>query len=202
MRHVVSSRLSVGRSDAVVLPHDVIDDDALTARLALQNQSLLVRVSFRMSFRPTPGELFERALFAVELVAQDAQVQPFARALRPERLAAGPYKITSSTKLGFRTSVPGLELNAERSTAAAHDTQPAYVVAAGVGESDPEWRYIRTDSMMLEGSHEMSLVAEIPRSGDTYAVISAEATVAFGRRRTDIAWELPRDIERVRLPTD
>jgi hypothetical protein len=197
----VRSKVSVGRSDVLVVnPSDAIEDPELATFLSAREQEvLLVRIGFRMSFRPAPEERFERALFSVEMYATDGLAPPFARILLPDRLATGPFTLNRSLRVGVRAGVPGLELTAEGVTSAASEKQLSYVVAAGVGESDPEWRYSQTPTTTLEGSHEMAMVAEVRRGASAQATISVHATVTSGRRRTDIEWKPSPEVARITL---
>jgi hypothetical protein len=201
----VQSRLTVGRSDALIVDADhVIADEALAEHLKRQaDECVLVRLSLRMSFRPAADERFDRALFTVTLKTDDpgTEDQPFARVLAPDRLTSGTYTLARGVVLGLHAGVPGAELSAESSSTKTTELQPPYVYAAGVGESDPEWRYERTETMQLLGSHEMALIAEVRRGVAAHADIAADASVAAGRHRTEVAWTPQEGIGRVSLPS-
>jgi hypothetical protein len=80
------------------------------------------------------------------------------------------------------------------------EVQRPYVYAAGQGESDPEWRYERTETMDLVGSHELALIVEAHRSVPAFAEISVSATVRAGLHSTDVDWQPQPGIARVELP--
>jgi hypothetical protein len=201
--HAVTSRVTVGRSDALhVTADEVITDRALSDHLRRHDSELaLVRLAFRLSFRPAPGELFETALFSVVMTADgpDDDVHPFVRTLAPDRLASGPFIAERGLTVGLTAGVPGVELAAEGSTKTTAEITCPYVVAAGLGEADPEWRYTRTATMELIGSHEMGLVAEYKRGVPLLVSISVQATVATGRHRTNVTWKPRSDIARWRI---
>lgn len=200
----VESRLSVGRSDALpVVPDEVTEDEAI-ARFLRERASeiVLIRLSLRMSFRPAPGERFDRALFSVTLQAEDedAEEGPFARLLVPDRLTSGPFTVSRGITLGIHAGVLGAGIDAQGSSSTTAELQRPYVYAAGAGESDPEWRYERTETMELVGSHEMALIAEARRGTPAFAEVSASATVRAGLHTTEVSWAPQATIRHVVLP--
>jgi hypothetical protein len=197
----VQSRLSVGRSDAIaVKAGDVLADSLLAAHLRENPEVALLRLTFRMSFRPAPGERFERALFSVVLVGEEeASAPPFARLLAPERLSAGPFTVQRQRGGALQLGASGAGLHREGSTTKSVEVAAYYVIAAGLGESDPEWRYTRTETMELVGSHEMAMVVELPREARGEARLSLSATVRAGRRQRDLDWDAPAEVGRVPL---
>jgi hypothetical protein len=74
-----------------------------------------------------------------------------------------------------------------------------YVIAAGEGESDPEWRYQRTETMVLEGAHEMAMIVQSPTDLASEVFISVAGTVARAGHRTDVTWEVDDAVARVPL---
>jgi hypothetical protein len=197
----VQSRLSVGRSDAIeVKAGDVLADPLLAAHLREKPEVALLRLTFRISFRPAPDERFERALFAVVLSGEEgASAPPFARLLAPQRLAAGPFSVQHQRGGALQLGVSGAGLHVEGSTTKSAEVADYYVIAAGLGESDPEWRYARTEMMELVGSHEMAMVVELPREGGGLARVSLSATVRAGRRVTDLNWDMTGEVSHVPL---
>jgi hypothetical protein len=202
----VLSRVSVGRSDVLpVAPADVLDDEKLAARLSgLADRIVLIRITFRMSLRPGEGERFTRAFFSVVLEAPDQppEAQPVARLLAPSRLAQGRIAVHKGITVGLSAGAWGAGLKAEGASSSDTDLERCYVVAAGEGESDPEWRYRETETMKdLEGSYEMGLVAEARRGPAAEARLSANATVAAKRSHTNVAWAPDDHVARIPLPT-
>ncbi len=201
----VRSRLSVGRSDAIaVRAADVLADSLLATHLREKPAVALLRLTFRMSFRPAPDERFERALFTVILSGEEgASAPPFARLLAPERLTAGPFSIQHQRGGALQLGVSGVGLHVEGSTTKSAEVADYYVIAAGLGESDPEWRYVRTETMELVGSHEMAMVVELPREARGEARVSLSATVRAGRRLIDLNWDTTAEVSHVPLiPSD
>ena len=157
-----------------------------------------------MTLRREGNERFTGALFAVELHARDAapEERPFARALAPDRLAAGRFTTEDGISFGVRAAIQGAELKAEASSRATAELQPFYVVAEGLGESDPAWRYKTTETMAeLEGSYRMGLIAQVPRGFSAEARISLEAIVHARGRRTEVKGRPEEHIGRLVLPT-
>jgi hypothetical protein len=199
----VKSRLTVGRSDALcVEPEEVIVDPAVASYLHEREEELvLVRLALRMSFRPSHGERFDRALFVVTLRAVDDDAdEPFARVLVPDRLESSPSTSSKGLTLGLHGGVLGAGVDAQRSSSRTVEVQRPYVYAAGQGESDPEWRYERTETMDLVGSHEMAMIVEARRNVSAFAEISVSATVRAGLHSTDVDWKPPPEIARIELP--
>lgn len=130
----------------------------------------------------------------------DEAEEPFARVLVPARLSTGPCTISRGLTIGIHAGALGVTADAERSSNKTVELEQPYVYAAGQGESDPEWRYERTATMELLGSHEMALVAEARRNVPAFAEISASATVRSGMHSTEVNWTPRGDIGRVDLP--
>lgn len=183
----VRSRITVGRSDLVELrPQDAIDDEFLAQQLERrQDEIALVRLTFALNFRPANGEQFETALLVVELRAPEAgnDQQPVARVLEPERLTSGPFTLKRTLRVSAGTDGLPVKFEAGRSSERSVEMNPPYVVAAGVGESDPEWRYTRTEAMSLEGAHEMLMLVEVKRGTTAWASLHLSGTVRVGNRR-------------------
>lgn len=202
----VESRVSVGRSDVIVVrPSDVLADQEVAAHLeTLADQFAFARLALQMSLRPRANERFTHAFFSVVLEAPDVTVEtrPFARDLAPDRLTAGRFTIEEGIRFGVRAGMHGAaEASAEASSSAKAELQLYYVVAEGVGESDPAWRYKTTDTMPeLEGSYQMGLIAQIPRGVASQAQISLEATVRRSGRSTNVRWAAEERIARMELP--
>lgn len=199
----VKSRLTVGRSDALcVEPGEVIADPTVASYLRERSEDLvLIRLALRMSFRPSGEERFDRALFVVTLRAVDDDAdEPFARVLVPDRLESGPATSSKGLTFGLHGGVLGASVDAQRSSSKTVEVQQPYVYAAGQGESDPEWRYERTETMDLLGSHEMAMIVEAHRNVPAFAEISVSATVRAGLHSTDVDWKPRPGIARVELP--
>lgn len=189
----VNSRLSLGRSDVLLVdPSEVLDDQLLADHLAEQAQTTaLARLTLRVSFRPADGEKFTHALIAVVLQSPGAPAdsQPFARAIVPDRLASGRFTAQKGVTLGLQAGVTGAGLKAETSSSDSVELEEPYVVSAGLGEHDPEWRYQQTKTMPdLSGSYEMGLIVEMRRDTAAEAVVSASGTVRVGRHQTNVEW--------------
>ena len=191
----IESRVTVGVSDVVAVEPGLLEQ----AQADLDSQFL--RVSMRVSLRPAPEEEFERVVFAVLLQPRDhaASPRPIARALAPSRLSSGVYTVQSGLTLGIRAGAPGVQVSAETSESRRVEIRPPYVVSAGDGESDPEWRYRKTETVDLEGSYEMSMVVQVRRDMPAEAFISLAGTVVKGRQRTDVTWQVDDDVARVSL---
>jgi hypothetical protein len=199
----VKSRLTVGRSDALTIGvEEATADPALVSHLrARQDELVLVRLALRMSFRPSRGERFDRALLVVTLRSKDDETEdPIARVLVPDRLSAGPFTVARGMTLGIKAGVLGAGLDAQHSSTATLEIQRPYVYSAGLGESDPEWRYERTETVELAGTQEMALIVEARRKVPAFAEISASATVRAGLHSTDVDWEPRPEIANVALP--
>ncbi len=201
----VNSRLSIGHSDVVITePGEILDDELLAKQLAEQAETIaLARVTLRVSFRPAAGEQFTAALIAVDLCADGngADQRPFARQLAPDRLSAGRFTAQSGVTLGLQAGAAGAGVKAERSSSGSAEVQEPYVVAAGLGEHDPEWRYRPTKTMPeLSGSYEMGLIVQMSRDATAEALLSASATVQIGRRqRTEVQWTPEPELARIVL---
>ncbi len=199
----VGSRLTVGRSDVdEVTPAEVADDPALAALLRrLDPGSALMRLTLRLSFRPASDEMFEGALLTVALVADDAPVenQPTALLLVPDRLASGPFTVQRGLTVSAGTDGLPVHLEAQWSQSKALELAPAYVVAAGLGETDPEWRYARTETMALEGSHEMILLVDARRQTRSRAALSLGGTVRRGHHSIEVQWEAEATLASIEL---
>lgn len=194
-RREISSRVSAGVSDVAPL-------DAAEARLLRPSGGELVRLTLRASFRPAEDEQFERVLVSVLLQGQDRNEhgRPLAFKLTPARLVSGPYTVSQGWTIGAHAGTTGLEATAEASGSTRAEQRPPYVVAAGEGESDPEWRYQRTETMSLEGSHEMGMLVELqPTVVQAEAFISLAGTVTAGGQKVGLTWELDDRIARVPL---
>lgn len=199
----VKSRLTVGRSDALTVGVEETNaDSALASHLRKrQEEVVLVRLALRMSFRPSKGERFDRALFVVTLRAEDEEAdEPIARVLVPDRLTTGPFTVARGMTLGIKAGVLGAGLGAQRSSTETLEVQRPFVYSAGLGESDPEWRYERTGTVELVGTHEMGLIVEARRNVPAFAEISASATLRAGLHSTDVDWEPLPGIARIALP--
>jgi hypothetical protein len=200
----VNSRLSIGRSDVVITdPGEILDDELLAKQLAEQAGTIaLARVTLRVNFRPADGEQFTAALFAVDLRAEgeDPSSRPFARELAPDRLSAGSFTAQSGVTLGLQAGAAGAGLKAEKSSSGSAEVEEPYVVAAGLGEHDPEWRYRPTKTMLqLSGSYEMGLIVQVSRAARAEALLSASATVQIGRHRTEVEWTPEPELARIDL---
>jgi hypothetical protein len=200
----VNSRLSIGRSDVLVTdPSEVLDDDLLAAHLAEKAEHVvLARMTLRVSFRPGDGEQFTRALVSVLLHAPDgdADSQPFAREIAPGRLTAGRFTAQTGVTLGLNAGAAGAAVKAERSSSGSAELEEPYIVSAGLGEHDPEWRYRQTKTMTISPiSYEMGLIVEMRRGFSAEALLSASATVRVGRHRTDIEWTPAPGLARIAL---
>jgi hypothetical protein len=104
--------------------------------------------------------------------------------------------------LGIQAGLHGATVKAGGSSGTSAEVESFYVVAAGEGESDPEWRYQETDTMkQLEGSYEMGLVAEMRRGIAAEARISANATVLVRRHHTDVSWTPQEHVAQIPLPS-
>ena len=154
-----------------------------------------------VSFRPSQGEWFERVLVSVLLQPTDptSEERPFARQLAPKRLSSDAYSVENGITLGVKAAPPGMELKAEASESVRKQISEPYVVAAGEGEPDPEWRYQRTETMALEGSYEMAMVVQRKRDVPAEAFLSLAGTVVSGRQRTDVVWLVDDSFARVPL---
>jgi hypothetical protein len=202
------SRLTVGHSDALpATAADALNDKQLAAYLdGIADRVAIIRLTFHLSFRPVSGERFEGALFSVVLDAPDASPadQPFARQMAPKTLESGPYKIQGGVGFSFHGEVPviptNVDIHAGRSTSA--DIQRCYVIAEGEGESDPGWRYQRTKTMDLEGTHEMGLLVQLNRGVTAEARLSLAGTVHAGIRTQRVAWEPDKSIGSIVLESD
>ena len=161
----------------------------------------LLAMTMRVSFRPAPHEQFERVLFSVLLQNSDPEDErvPVAFALEPQQLVSGAYTTRRSVTFGARagTSTVGLSADASRST--EMEIQQPFVVAAGEGESDPEWRYRTTKTLELEGAHEMAMLVELDPDTAAEAIISLSGTVIVERTSVDAVWGLDDPIARVPL---
>jgi hypothetical protein len=200
----VNSRLSIGRSDVLMVkPTEILEDELLAKHLAEQAQTTaLARLTLRVNFRPADGEQFTRALVAVVLRTPDAPAdsQPFARAIVPERLAGGRFTAQRGVTLGLQAGVAGTALKAETSSSGSAELEEPYVVSAGLGEHDPEWRYQQTRTMPeLSGSYEMGLIVEMRRHTAAEAVVSATAAVRVGRHQTNVEWAPAPGLARIAL---
>lgn len=189
----IESRVSVGRSDVVpVTPDDVVADPQLAAYLTSMTSRSLVRLTLRMSLRPSVGERFTRAMFAVRMSAETGppEAQPIARLLAPERLTAGRITEQNGVTLALKAGVPGTgDANVGVSSQTTSELQRYYVYSLGDGEPDPEWRYQTTESMpALEGAFTMGLVADVATAFEAVAQLDVTATVRRHLRSTDIDW--------------
>ncbi len=79
------------------------------------------------------------------------------------------------------------------------EMRPPYVVAAGEGESELEWRYQRTETVALEGVYEMAMIAQIDKDTKAEAFISLAGSVVARGQRTDVVWEIEDTLARVPL---
>jgi hypothetical protein len=193
---VVESRVTVGISHVTDVEADEIVGLPLAART-------LLRLSMRVSFRPARDEYFDQVLFSVLLRAREPSMQPgpVAFALAPSRLTSGPYTLRSGLTLGVHARAPGVELKADSEETLEKEVRQPYVVAAGEGESDPEWRYQRTETMTLEGSHEMCMLVDVEPGVGAEAFLSLAGSVVSGRQRVDVGWEIEDRIARIPLRT-
>ena len=191
----IGSRVTVGISDVLRV------DDTVARQLQLDTSWALVSLSLRVSFRPSQGEWFERVLVSVLLQPIDtaSKERPFARQLAPKRLSSEAYSVENGITLGVKAAPPGMELKAEASESVRKQISEPYVIAAGEGESDPEWRYQRTETMSLEGSYDMAMVVQRKRDVPAEAFISLTGTVVSGRQRTDVVWLVDDSFARVSL---
>jgi hypothetical protein len=202
----IESKITVGRTDALpTTAADTIADKQLSEYLdGLVSEIAFVRLVVRMSFRPAADERFERALLALELEALGAadEDQPLARALEPERRESGPYKVHKDSSFGFALHTLQVPVGVEvgRSSATDAEVRRSYVVAVGLGESDPEWRYQRTETMELEGTHEMDVLVQLRRGVAAEARLSLAGNVHKGLRTRHVTWKLDKSVATVSLP--
>lgn len=190
----VASRVTVGISDVCV-------PDLPEGSRRPHDGSELLALTMRVSFRPAPDELLERVLFSVLMQnrgEEDEQV-PVAFALEPQRLVSGAYTTRSGVTFGARAGTSTVGLSAEASQSEEMEIRQPFVVAAGEGESDPEWRYRRTKTMELDGAHEMAMLVKLDPDIEAEAFISLSGAVMVNRTSVDIVWQLDDTIARVPL---
>jgi hypothetical protein len=198
----VRSRVSIGFAVPYLVTEEAVSGEpALVAALREHGAYDYYALAFVCSFVERDGECIEGATFSVVLSidGEDESNVPIAWSLWPDRLSSKPVHRTKSAGLTVGVSLAA-DLTIKGEHSGEYDEEQCYVVAAGEREPDPEWTYRRTKTISLDGSHEMSLIAQVPKGRDAKATYGVTATVVRPRLRVAYARvDVPRARRTVRL---
>jgi hypothetical protein len=187
----VETRVSIGTAEPYPITADrVTDDPDLAAALIRSNRHDYYGVYLVCGFLEAAPETVERATFSVVLSYADpaAGDAPIAWSLWPRKLAAKPVHETKSVEGSIGVKL-GVDLELKGGVDKDADVEQCYLVAAGEREPDPEWRFRRTATTALGGSHHLWLVARVDRGREAVAEYGVNARVnrpKFGIARTRV----------------
>jgi hypothetical protein len=155
-------RASIGKPlDRSISEVDVVGDPELADFLSAHPAEKFHLVRLVCSFSDGEEDVLERATFGVRLEnmtesSAPAHPPPIAWSLAPLRLIT---KLRHSGSAGGGVNLgPMLSLTGQWATEA--EVSRCYVYALGEGEEDPEWRYVRTATVYLDGVHPMTMVIQ------------------------------------------
>jgi hypothetical protein len=175
----VQTRVSIGTAEPYpITTSRVTNDPELASALERSQRHDYYGVYLVCSFLEAASETVEHATFSVALSYADPAEhdQPIAWSLWPLKLTTKPVHQTRNAKARIGIKV-GADLGLEGGYEEEVDVEQCYVVAAGEREPDPEWRFRRTATATLDGSHDLWLVAQVGRGREAVAAYGLAATV-------------------------
>lgn len=203
----VVQRVSFGRTEPTAFRDTTSGLDAeLVAYLAERPEHRFCGLTFTCNFRPDDDEPIVETRVGVRLgtapaTGEAGTAAPIVWSMNPELLSK-----PVTTKVGFSLTPKVMLVPLEVSAQASHERESTreenYIVGTGRDESTAQWFFRRTQSVALEGMHELQMVIRAPAGG----ISTAEVILAAKIRRRLIGIipyraALPAELREVRLPT-
>jgi hypothetical protein len=164
-------RASVGRPQVRRIDTTEVSDDPELVAFVAQKASTFYLVRLTCGFAAGQQDRIDSATVRVELESDGDEA--IAWSLSPLKLAhkVPAAKIDAGVGITF-----GPMLSIHGNWAAPEvEHEKCFVYAVGELEPDPEWRYERTESENLNGSHIMAMVIEVAPGTNAHGTVAIEA---------------------------
>lgn len=182
-------RASVGKPQVRCIGSADVSDDPELVAFVQQKTSTFYLVLLTCGFAAGQHDTIDAATVRVELESDGEDA--IAWSLSPLKLA---HKVPAA-KIGAGVDIKfGPMLSIHGNWAAPEvEHERCFVYAVGELEPDPEWRYQRTESESLNGSHNMALVIEVPPGTSANGTVDIEARLTHRNALIRTRVNLPAD---------